>query len=38
MSGQDEQGLAESREEVRLNSNGDGYFDLLYFLSALNCL
>jgi eukaryotic-like serine/threonine-protein kinase len=38
MSGQYEEGLAESREEVRLNSNGDGYFDLLYFYLSLNRL
>jgi len=38
MSGQYEEGLAESREEVRLNSNGDGYFDLLYFYLRLNRL
>ena len=38
LSGQYEEGLAESREEVRLNSNGDGYFDLLYFYLCLNRL
>jgi len=38
MSGQYEEGLAESREELRLNSNGDGYFDLLYFYLRLNRL
>jgi eukaryotic-like serine/threonine-protein kinase len=38
MSGQYEEGLAESREELSLNPNGGGYFDLLYFYLRLNRL
>ena len=36
--GRYDQGLIESREEFRLNPNGDGYFDLLYFYLRLNRL
>jgi eukaryotic-like serine/threonine-protein kinase len=38
MSGHDDEGLAESREELRLNPTGEGYFDLLCFYVALNRL
>ena len=38
MSGQYDAGLTESREELRLNPNGDSYFDLLYFYLRLNRL
>jgi DNA-binding winged helix-turn-helix (wHTH) protein/tetratricopeptide (TPR) repeat protein len=38
MQGRYDQGLIESREEFRLNPNGDGYFDLLYFYLRLNRL
>src|SRR5215472_5393129 len=36
--GQYDEGLIESREELRLNPNGDGYMDLLYFYLKLNRL
>jgi DNA-binding winged helix-turn-helix (wHTH) protein/tetratricopeptide (TPR) repeat protein len=38
MQGRYDQGLIESREELRLNPNGDGYFDLLYYYLKLNRL
>jgi tetratricopeptide (TPR) repeat protein len=38
MQGQYDEGLIESREQLRLNPNGDGYFDLLYFYLNLNRL
>jgi DNA-binding winged helix-turn-helix (wHTH) protein len=38
MSGHHEEGLAESREELRLNPIGEGYFDLLTFYLRLNRL
>jgi eukaryotic-like serine/threonine-protein kinase len=38
MLGQGDEGLAESREELRLNPTGEGYSDLLYFYLALNRL
>jgi tetratricopeptide (TPR) repeat protein len=38
MQGRYDQGLIESREEFRLNPNGDCYFDLLYFYLRLNRL
>jgi hypothetical protein len=38
MLGQHDEGLIESREELRLNPNGDGYFDLLNFYLCLNRL
>jgi tetratricopeptide (TPR) repeat protein len=38
MQGQYDKGLIESLEEFRLNPNGDGYFDLLYFYLRLNRL
>jgi DNA-binding winged helix-turn-helix (wHTH) protein len=36
--GQYDEGLIESREQLRLNPNGDGYFDLLNFYLCLNRL
>ena len=38
MLGQGGEGLAESREELRLNPTAEGYSDLLYFYSSLNRL
>jgi eukaryotic-like serine/threonine-protein kinase len=38
MLGQGDEGLAESREELRLNPTGEGYSDLLYFYMSLNRL
>jgi tetratricopeptide (TPR) repeat protein len=38
MLGQHDEGLIESREELRLNPNGGGYFDLLNFYLRLNRL
>jgi len=38
MSGQDDEGLAESREELRLNPTAEGYDDLLYSYQRLNRL
>ena len=38
MLGHYDEGLVESREELRLNSNGDAYFDLLCFYLNLNRL
>jgi tetratricopeptide (TPR) repeat protein len=38
MQGRYDKGLIESREEFRLNPNGDGYYDLLYFYLRLNRL
>jgi eukaryotic-like serine/threonine-protein kinase len=38
MQGQYDKGLIESREEFRLNPNGDCYYDLLYFYLRLNRL
>jgi DNA-binding winged helix-turn-helix (wHTH) protein len=38
MSGQNAEGLAESREELRLNPTAEGYTDLIFFLRCLNRL
>jgi eukaryotic-like serine/threonine-protein kinase len=38
MLGQGDEGLAESREELRLNPTAEGYSDLLYFYTSLNRL
>jgi eukaryotic-like serine/threonine-protein kinase len=38
MLGQADEGLAESREELRLNPTGEGYSDLLHFYLSLNRL
>ena len=38
MLGQYDEELVESREELRLNPNGGGYFDLLYSYLSLNRL
>ena len=38
MQGRYDKGLIESREEFRLNPNGDAYYDLLYFYLRLNRL
>jgi eukaryotic-like serine/threonine-protein kinase len=38
LQGQYEEGLIESREELRLHPNGDGYYDLIYFYLSLNRL
>ena len=38
MQGRYDEGLIESLEEFRLNRNGDGYYDLLYFYLRLNRL